>query len=116
MAALLDRFQLRRHAVPDHAVPCCILPSGILPSGILPPGILPVDILPPGILPLDIIPPGILPSGLLIQLDREIDRRRACAVLACPGDRPRLVATWHPGTDGHPVCAWSVSEGVLRPG
>jgi hypothetical protein len=82
MAALLDRFQLRQHAVLDFAVPSCVLPT-----------------------------------GLIIDFDVEADRRRERSVAAyapavVSGARPRLVATWRRGANGHPVCAWSVSEDI----
>jgi hypothetical protein len=86
MAALLDRFQLRQHAVLDSAVPSCVLPI-----------------------------------GLVVDFDLATARRRdhsiaAHAPAAVSGGRPRLVATWHQGANGHPVCAWSLSEGVPASG
>jgi hypothetical protein len=86
MAALLDRFQLRQHAVLDFAVPSCVLPT-----------------------------------GLIIDFDLEAARRRQRSVVAyasavVSGAHPRLTATWHQGANGHPVCAWSLSEGVPSSG
>jgi hypothetical protein len=86
MAALLDRLQPRQHAALDSVVPLCVLPT-----------------------------------GLIIDFDLEAARRHACPVAAyapavVSGARPRLLATWHQGANGHPVCAWSLSEGISASG
>jgi hypothetical protein len=53
-----------------------------------------------------------LPAGVADQLDHEIDRRAMRSVMSCPAIRPRLIASWHIGTTGRPVCSWSVTEAV----
>jgi hypothetical protein len=47
-----------------------------------------------------------LPDFVAGDLDHEIDRRERG-----PGRdrRPHLVANWHAGADGRPVCVWFVS-------
>jgi hypothetical protein len=46
-----------------------------------------------------------LPAYVAADLEHEIDRREALSATC----RPRLVAMWHAGADGRPVCTWAVN-------
>ncbi len=58
-----------------------------------------------------------LPDFIAADLDHEVHRR----ALRSATSKPMLVATWHIGPVGHPVCIWSVTKatpvsfGLARP-
>ena len=58
-----------------------------------------------------------LPDFIAADLDHEVQRRAFRRATS----RPLLIAAWHIGPDGNPVCSWSVTKatpfdfGLARP-
>jgi len=52
-----------------------------------------------------------LPSHFMVGLGREADRTAASRPAPGTDGRPRLLAAWHLGAGGRPVCTWSVDTG-----